>query len=57
MINMRDEIKKEIARLTNNANWAWNVMDKLVDEAMALLDSGKAKTVEQAAYHVVDERY
>jgi hypothetical protein len=54
---MKNQLRNEIIRLTAGETWAMNIINQLVAEGMELLESGKATTVNQAAFKVIDARY
>lgn len=48
-------IKNEILRLTGD--WSRSIIDRMVNEALEILDNGKATTIDQAISKTIDSYY
>jgi len=53
----RKEIKDAILAIGSRMSWVPNEIHDLVEQAIEMLDSGKAKNIKQAAFRVIDQYY
>ncbi|GKU76854.1 hypothetical protein [Paenibacillus sp. L3-i20] len=53
----KNEIKKELLRLTLSAQWVIVHIEELTNEALEYLNNGSAKTINDAAFKAIDACY
>lgn len=55
--SIRKEMKDAILEIGSTTSWVPAEINELVEDALAMLESGKAKNVKHAAFKVIDQYF